>query len=59
LGTKKKTEGLGTEVPQRGPGRSPGRGSGDKVPRKIKLFGETKHNIFIKIQQTAVVVVTG
>ena len=28
----------GTEVPERGPGQSPGRGSGDKVPQKLKLF---------------------
>ena len=31
-----KRGGLGMEVPQRGPGRSPGRGSGDEVPYKLK-----------------------
>jgi len=43
----------GTEVPQRGPGRSPCRESGG---RKLKLFSETTHNICIKIQQTTVAV---
>jgi len=32
---------------------------GDEVPQKLKLFGETTHNICIKIQQTTVVAVTG
>jgi len=37
-------------------GQSPGRGSGDDVPQKLKLFCETTHNICIKIQQTTVAV---
>jgi len=45
-----------TEVPQRGPGQSLGRGLGYEVPPKLKLFFVKLH-IFIKIQQTTVVAV--
>jgi len=34
-------------------------GSGDEVPKKLKLFCETTHNSCIKIQQITVVAVTG
>jgi len=59
-GDKKEDWGSGDRSPPAGSrGVALVEGLGDKVPRKIKLFGETKHNIFIKIQQTAVVAVTG
>jgi len=49
----------GRKSPSGVQGRAPVGGLGDKVPEKLKLFGETTHNICIKIQQTTVVAVTG
>ena len=36
-------------------GKAPVEGLGDKVSWKLKLFCETTHNIYIKIQQITVV----
>ena len=36
----------GTEVPQRGPGRKPGRGSGGQSPPKAEAFFVKLHIIF-------------
>ena len=36
--------GSGTEVPQWVQGQSPGRGSGDEVPQKLKLFAHNTLN---------------
>ena len=38
LGWGQNHRGSGMGVPQRGPGRSPGRGSGDEIPQKLKKF---------------------
>ena len=46
----------GTEVPQRGPRQSPGRGSGGLSSPEAEAFCENSHNICIKIQQTTVAV---
>ena len=46
----------GTEVPSGVRGRAPVGGLGDEVLQKLKLFCETTHNIYIKIQQTTVAV---
>ena len=54
LGGRKRR--LGSGDPSGVQGRSPGRGSGDEVPQKLKLFCETTHNICVKIQQTTVAV---
>ena len=58
--TEKKTGGLWGRSPLVGSrGGAPVGNLGDFVPQKLKLFCETTHNISIKIQQTAVVAVTG
>jgi len=49
-------EDWGSGDPSRFQGRSPGKWSGDEVPQKLKLFCETTHNIWVKIQQTTVAV---
>ena len=38
----------GTGAPQRGPGRSPIRGSGDEVPQKLKNF-KSSHKQILRI----------
>ena len=50
-GHKRRLGAWGTKSPSGVLGRSPGRGLGDEVPQKLKLFCETTHNNCIKIQQ--------
>ena len=52
----KKTGGLGTPAGSRAEPRYGSGGQTNEVPQKLKLFGETTHNICVKIQQTTVAV---